>query len=86
MSKANEAAFPVAASYSDDNPQVLVPVGGMSKRELIAKDMMAALIKNFVPIESKYSVNDGYMHFPEMAEDAVKAADALIAELEKTEK
>ena len=32
----NELAFPVSASYSDDSPQTMVPVGGLTKHEYAA--------------------------------------------------
>lgn len=64
MSKANEPAFPVAASYSDDNPRVLVPQGGMSLHTYLVGQAMMGLLAN----------------------PALTEAEALILELDKTEK
>jgi hypothetical protein len=36
MTNGNEPAFSVAASYSDESPEVLVPTDGLTKREYFA--------------------------------------------------
>lgn len=72
MINANEPAMPVIEPAK--------PIGvyyGFSKRELFAKDALAAILQN--PGSMNVGVNDA-------ARFAVLAADALIAELNKTSK
>jgi hypothetical protein len=81
---ADQPAFPTIESVNHGNMiEVRTKHDGLTLRQYYAGRNMAALIKGFIPIESKYSVNDGYMDFDDMAVDALKAADALIKELSK---
>ena len=65
-----------------DAPAILLPLGdetaaghdGLTKREMMAMHMMAAMLT-----KSGHSLNEGYV-----ARDAVRAADALLAELGRT--
>lgn len=68
MSKANEPAFPTAGIQNNEES---LPVGGLTKREYFAALAMQGLL-----------ALEGYS-FQGAAKDAVTAADALIAELEK---
>lgn len=79
MIDANERAFPVSASYSDDNPQVLIPTGGLTIRQHFAAIAMQGILASW-----------GSESMPEskgielMARTSIEAADALIKELNKT--
>lgn len=66
----NELATPVSASYSDEAPNVLIPVGGLTIRQHFAAMAMQGLIGTIVSA----NVQD-------LAKASVIAADALITEL-----
>lgn len=71
MKLANEAAFPVAAGSNGWNVE---PEPGLTKREYIAVKCLAAIC------EESYSSG---LTCEEIASDAVRYADALLAELAK---
>lgn len=76
MSNADKPAYPIAGSYDDEHPQVIVPVEhGLTKRELIAAMCLQGLLSN--------SWDDKGREAPKIS---VQMADALIEELQKEKK
>lgn len=80
MSKANESAFPLPIAVGPQG-DVVQPAGrdlGFTKREYFAAMAMQGILASF-PAQAR-------MDHELIAQAALKAADALLAELEKTEK
>lgn len=71
MSKADEPAFPTAGIQNNEES---LPVGGLTKREYFAAMAMHGIIQN--PGSGSVSISG-------IARDALRQADALLAELEK---
>lgn len=77
MTKPNDPAAPCKVLEESENPYIgeyLKRLPGLTKRELFAKDFMAALLSN-----PEYDVSDG-----NTARDACSMADALIKKLNET--
>lgn len=77
MSKANEPAFPTL-TYNTTTGEANGHHLGISQRTYLAGQAMMGLLASWG--------NHDVTALEEIAHDAVKAADDLIAELEKTEK
>lgn len=78
---ANKQAFPVAASYTDDYPQVLVRQGGLTKREYFAAMAMQGLAASNYWAENFTEKEE---HLSKAILISVKAADELLKQLEQT--
>ena len=78
MSKGNDQAFPTPGTgwNTDEGFDWRSPVAGMTKREVIAKDVMASMLGAFA--------QGGNPHYTieTAAKQAVKAADALLEALQ----
>lgn len=71
----DDRAFPQFVGYSTDTGDIrLIPMSGLSKRELFAAMAMQSIAVNW----------DDKGMFPELARRSVIMADALIDELSKT--
>lgn len=83
MNNADKPAYPIAGSYDDEHPQVIVPVEhGLTKRELIAAMIAQGLAAN--PEWMKEYKGEKYLMIDRVAaEVAVNRADVLLEELNK---
>ena len=76
----NDSAFPVIAGHMEGfGPAQGKDSVGLSKRELFA-----AMAMQGICARNKDAAGDILTHIPTVASTAVRYADALIAELEKT--
>lgn len=82
MTKGNEAAYPVLA-FEKTGEESYVP--GLTKREAFSMAAMQGMYANPKYLELLKNVAEPGRH-SSMAETAVKAADALIAALNSTNK
>lgn len=73
MLTGNDRVHTVAASYSDDNPAVLVPTDGLTIRQFFAAMAMQGMLSACQGYDNRGSEN--------LAKCAVQQADALIKAL-----
>lgn len=72
MKNADKSAMPSQALGTDGLPTHEAEFG-LTKREMMAMHMMASI-----------ATTVGYQNYGQMAQDAIAATDALLAELERT--
>ncbi len=77
----NERAFPVAGSYNDESPEVLIPIDGLTIRQEFAKAAMQGLLTTLVADSDNWSPNKENIDY--CVGLSVIAADALIEQLNK---
>ena len=74
---------PAMPFQSRDGHEVFnAPVWGLSKREIISMECMNGLLCNVAKLDKEWS---GQLTPQFLSEQAVKSADALLAELKRTE-
>lgn len=77
----NEKITCVAASYTDEDPEVLTPQGGLTKREYFAVMAMQGMLAN--PTSTNKLYDESIPYSVQCANASVIMADALITSLNK---
>lgn len=77
MNNGNQSAFPKVVPDGDQQ------INGLSKREYFTGLAAQGILASIEQDDQLYKVNGGYLHYESVAQDSVRIADALLAELSK---